>query len=197
MMLPVRHSLLIAALGIVTLLQGCAEMMVGGAVASASVVHDRRTPGTFIDDELIELKAVEKISSNKDMAEQAHINVTSYNNILLLSGEAPSEAMRMQIAALMRDLPKVRNIHNEIVVAAPSSLLTRTSDTWVTTKVKTGLLGIDNLPDFDATRIKVVSENGTVFLMGIVKREEASAVTDAARRVSGVQRVVKLFEYLN
>jgi osmotically-inducible protein OsmY len=179
------------------LLQGCAEMMVGGAVAGAAVAHDRRTPGTFIDDELIELKAVEKISANKAIAEQAHLNITSYNNILLLSGEAPNEAMRTKIEELMRDLPKIRRIHNEIIVAAPSSLLSRTSDTWITTKVKTGLLGIDNLPGFDPTRIKVVSENGTVFMMGLVKREESNVVTDAARRVSGVQRVVKLFEYLN
>ena len=126
-----------------------------------------------------------------------HVNVTSYNNILLLSGEAPNEGIRARIEVMMKDIPKLRRIHNEIVIAAPSSMLTRTSDTWITTKVKTSLIGIDNLPGFDATRVKVVSENGTVFLMGIVKRDEADAATDAARRVSGVQRVVKLFEYLN
>lgn len=197
MMQPVRYSLLIFTIGLAMLFQGCAEMMVGGAVAGASVAHDRRTPGTFIDDELIELKAVKRLSSNKEVTKQSHINITSYNNILLLSGEAPNETIRSQVQDMMRDLPKVRHIHNEIVVAAPSSMLTRTSDTWITTKVKTSLLGIDNMPGFDATRVKVVSENGTVFLMGILKREEADAATDAARRVAGVQRVVKLFEYLN
>lgn len=178
-------------------LQGCAEMVVGGAAAGASVAHDRRTPGTFVDDELIELKAVGKISDDKELSDQAHINVTSYNNIILLSGEVPTEEMRSRVAGLVRDLPKVRQVHNELVVAAPSSLLTRTSDSWITTKVKTNLLGIKDMPEFDATRVKVISENGTVFLMGILKRSEADAATDVARRVSGVQRVVKLFEYLD
>lgn len=197
MMQVVRRFSIVFAVGLVVLLQGCAEMVVGGAATGAAVAHDRRTPGTFIDDELIELKAAERISSNKEISEQVHVNVTSYNNILLLSGEAPTETVRAQLGDMMQGIPKLRRVHNEVVVAAPSSFLTRTSDTWITTKVKTSLVGIDDLPGFDATRVKVVSENGTVFLMGILKREEADAATNAARRVSGVQRVVKLFEYLN
>ncbi len=197
-MIPaVRTSLLVITVGLALLFQGCAEMIVGGAATGAAVAHDRRTPGTVIDDELIELKAAERISADKQLSEQVHINVTSYNNILLLSGEAPTEAIRSRIGDMMQGIPKLRRVHNEILVAAPSSMLTRTSDTWITTKVKTSLLGLDDLPDFDPTRVKVVSENGTVFLMGIVKREEADAATNAARQVSGVQRVVKLFEYLN
>jgi len=187
----------LSVLLLITLLQGCAGAVVGGAAAGASVVHDRRSAGTVVDDGIIEFKAMEKLISDKELFEQTHISVTSYNNILLLSGEAPTDALRSKAFSLVSAIPKVRKVHNELVLAAPSSLLTRSSDTWITTKVKTNLLGIDNLPGFDGTRIKVVSENGTVFLMGIVKREEANVVTDAARRVSGVQRVVKLFEYLN
>jgi osmotically-inducible protein OsmY len=197
MMPAVRSSILVFTVGLVLLLQGCAEMVVGGAATGAAVVHDRRTPGTVIDDELIELKAAERISADTQISEQVHINATSYNNILLLSGEAPTEAIRAQIGDMMQGIPKLRRVHNEIVVAAPSSMLTRTSDTWITTKVKSSLVGLDDLPDFDPTRVKVVSENGTVFLLGIVKREEADAATNVARQISGVQRVVKLFEYIN
>ena len=147
MMPAVRSSIFVFTVGLVLLLQACAEMVVGGAATGAAVVHDRRTPGTVIDDELIELKAAERISDNKQVSEQVHINVTSYNNILLLSGEAPSEAIRSQIGDMMQGIPKLRRVHNEIVVAAPSSMLTRTSDTWITTKVKSSLVGLDDLPD--------------------------------------------------
>ncbi|MGD9000889.1 MAG: division/outer membrane stress-associated lipid-binding lipoprotein [Granulosicoccaceae bacterium] len=193
----IRTASLLCVLATAVSLQGCAEMVVGGAAAGATVAHDRRTAGTFVDDELIELKAARKLSDDKELAEQAHINVTSYNNIILLSGEVPNETLRTRAADLVRPIPKVRQVHNELVIAAPSSLLTRTSDGWITTKVKTSLFSIKNMPGFDPTRVKVVSENGTVFLMGIVRRVEADAATDVARRVAGVQRVVKLFEYLD
>lgn len=182
---------------LVSLLQGCASAVVGGAAAGASIAHDRRSAGAFIDDEIIELKATEKIISDKELYEQTHINVTSYNNIILLSGEAPTDALRSKAYSLVAGIPKVRKIHNELILAAPSSLLTRSSDTWITTKVKTNLFNIKNVEGFDPTRIKVVSENGTVFFMGIVTRKEAEIVVNASRTVKGVQRVVKLFEYLN
>ncbi|NNG14131.1 MAG: BON domain-containing protein, partial [Gammaproteobacteria bacterium] len=149
------------------------------------------------DDGIIELKAMEKLVSDKELFDQTHISVTSYNNILLLSGETPTDALRSRAFLLVSGIPKVRKVHNELVLAAPSSLLTRSSDTWITTKVKTNLFNIKNIEGFDPTRIKVVSENGTVFLMGIVTRSEAKAVVDASRTVKGVQRVVKLFEYMN
>jgi osmotically-inducible protein OsmY len=182
---------------LVTLLQGCAGAVVGGAAAGASVAHDRRSAGTVVDDEIIELKAREKLFSDKELFEQTHISVTSYNNILLLSGETPTDALRSRAFSLVSGIPKVRKVHNELVLAAPSSLLTRSSDTWITTKVKTNLFNIKNIEDFDPTRVKVVTENGTVFLLGIVTRQEAEAVVNTSRTVKGVQRVVKLFEYLN
>jgi osmotically-inducible protein OsmY len=182
---------------LVTLIQGCAGAVVGGAAAGASVAHDRRSAGTVVDDEIIELKAREKLFSDKELFEQTHISVTSYNNILLLSGETPTDALRSKAFSLVSGIPKVRKVHNELVLAAPSSLLTRSSDTWITTKVKTNLFNIKNIEGFDPTRVKVVTENGTVFLLGIVTRQEAEAAVNASRTVKGVQRVVKLFEYLN
>ena len=187
----------LSVLLLVALLQGCAGAVVGGAAAGASIAHDRRSAGTVIDDEIIELKAMQKLISDKELFDQTHISVTSYNNILLLSGEAPTDALRSKAFSMVSAIPKVRKVHNELVLAAPSSLLTRSSDTWITTKVKTNLFNIKNIKGFDPSRIKVVSENGTVFLMGIVTRSEAKVVVDASRTVKGVQRVVKLFEYLN
>jgi len=179
------------------LLQGCAGAVVGGAATGITVANDRRTVGTFVDDEIIEVKATKRLFSDQEIFDNTHINVTSYNNIVLLSGEAPTDALKNKAYNIISIIPKVRKVHNEIVIAAPSSLLTRSSDTWITAKVKTNLFQVKNAPDFDPTKVKVISENGTVFLMGILKRSEADLVIEATRTIGGVQRVVKLFEYLD
>jgi osmotically-inducible protein OsmY len=176
------------------LLGGCAAAVVTGAAAGTAAVYDRRTTGTLIDDQFIELKAIDAIGNDQELHEQAHLNVTSFNNIVLLTGETPNEALRQRTAELVRNLPKVRKVHNEIVVAAPSSLLSRSGDTWITGKVKTELLNVQKM---DATRVKVVTENGVVYLMGLVTTEEAETATDVTRQVDGVQRVVKVFEYID
>lgn len=178
-------------------LQGCATAVVGGAAAGVGAAHDRRTVGTYIDDEIIELKIMDAFISDKELYDQSHINATSYNNIVLLSGETPTEVLRGRAYSMASAFPKVRKVHNELALAAPSSLLTRSSDTWITTKVKINLFNIEGIKGFDPSRIKVISENGTVFLMGLVTQTEADAATNATRTVKGVQRVVKLFEYLN
>jgi osmotically-inducible protein OsmY len=103
----------------------------------------------------------------------------------------------MQAETITRGIPKVRLVHNEMTIAAPNSYMVRSSDSLITAKVKTGLFGITELEDFDPTRVKVVTENGVVYLMGILNQTEANAVTNKARQVGGVQKVVKLFEYLD
>ncbi len=178
-------------------LWGCAEAVVGGTATGAAVVHDRRTVGTVIDDQLIEAKAIKQIFSDEQLFKQAHISVTSYNNIVLLTGESPTEELRTRAYNIAAGIPKVRRVHNEITIAAPSSALTRSSDTWITAKVKAKLFGIDDIEGFDPTRVKVVTENGTVYLMGLVTHEEADAATRVARTAKGVQRVVKIFEYVD
>lgn len=188
---------ILAVLITANLLSACAPVVIGGAATGATAAHDRRTIGTFIDDEGIELKARGNIINDKELNSQIHINITSINGVVLLSGEAPTEELRQRAETTVRAIPKVRLIHNELTLAAPSSMMTRSSDTLITAKVKTKLFGIKGLDGFDATRVKVVTENGTVYLMGLLYHTEADAVTDAARQVSGVQRVVKLFEYLN
>jgi osmotically-inducible protein OsmY len=174
------------------LLQGCATAVITGAATGASLAHDRRTTGSVIDDQGIEFKAASAIYLNKAIYNQSHINVTSYNGTVLLTGEALTEQLKQQIYDLVRVLPKVRTIHNELIIAAPSALPSRSSDTWITSKVKAKIAAEKGLDPFF---VKVVTEHGIVYLMGIVTRAEAQKSVQIVSNSAGVQRVVKIFEY--
>ena len=189
-------SILATLLACHLVLSGCAPVVVGGAATTASVAHDRRTAGSVVEDQAIETRIYSRFHEDAEIDQQAHINVTSYDGIVLLSGEAPSETLRTRAGQIARDTEKVRRVHNEIQIAAPSSMMTRSSDSWITTKVKSSLFGV-KIEGFDPTRVKVVTENGTVFLMGLVSEAEAEAAIAQARQVGGVQRIVKLFEYID
>lgn len=183
---------LIALTCILVILHGCAAVVVGGAAAGANVAHDRRTTGTFIEDEAIELKSLKALFEDKEVYKQTHLNVTSFNTIVLVSGEAPTEELRQRVIQIVRNIDKVSHVHNEISIAGPSSLMSRSGDTLITTKVKTKLIVEKNL---DGTHVKVVTENGVVYLMGLLNREDADKATEIARQTGGVQKVVKLFQY--
>jgi osmotically-inducible protein OsmY len=180
-----------------TSIYGCAPVVVGGAVAGGSALHDRRSVGTFVDDQGIEMKARLAIHDNRELSEQVHVSVTSFNGVVLLTGQAPTETLRQQVQDIVAGVENVRLVHNEISIAAPNSMMTRSSDTLITAKVKTALFNIKGIEDFDPTRVKVVTEDGVVYLMGLVHRREADAVTDQARQVSGAMKIVKVFEYLD
>lgn len=177
------------------LLEGCAVGVGAGAATGTAAAYDRRSTGAMVDDQIIEFKALDAIRKDQDLWNQIHFNATSVNNIVLLTGEAPRDELRQRAESLIKRIPKVRRVHNEIVIAAPSSMLSRSSDSWLTGKVKTMLIQAKQVAA--AARIKVVTENGTVYLMGLVTRDEGDAATDVARKVSGVQRVVKIFEYVD
>ncbi len=189
-------SILMTLAVMTALLQGCAGVIIGGAATGAAVVHDRRTAGTVIEDQAIELKGRKALSNDPEIRQKTHINITSYNNVMLLTGEAPSDELRSRAETLVRRIPKVKRVHNVIRIAAPSALVSRSSDTLITAKVKTQLMGL-GLEDFDPTRTKVVTEDGTVYLMGLLRPAEADAVVERTRRVAGVQRVVKVFEIID
>jgi len=174
-------------------LNGCAAVALGGAATGAAVAHDRRTTGTIIEDQTIELKAGQALRDDQEINESAHVNVTSYNLVVLVSGEAPNDAARERIINIVRDIPKVTHVYNELTIGSPTTLTSRSSDTLITSKVKTKLFGLEN---FEATRVKVVTEKGVVYLMGLLTKDESDRVTEAARRVGGVQKVVKLFQYV-
>ena len=177
---------------VVGVLSGCVGVVLGGAAGGASVINDPRTAGSQVEDESIELKAGNALHGQKDLAQQVHINVTSYNQVVLLTGEAPTEDMRTRVFELVKGIEKVRTTHNEITIAAPSPLTARTNDSWLTTSVKARIVGAKEL---NAIRIKVVTEAGTVYLLGLVTQQEAGLAAQIASQTAGVQRVVKLFEY--
>ena len=187
-----KNIRLIALICVLTLLHGCAAIVIGGAATGANVAHDRRTTGTFIEDEAIELKSLKAVLEDKEVSSQTHLNVTSFNTIVLVSGEAPTEDLRESAIQLVRNIDKVSHIHDEITIAGPSSFMSRSGDTLITTKVKSKLIIEKNL---DGTHVKVVTENGVVYLMGLLNREDANRATEIARQTGGVQKVVKLFQY--
>ncbi len=192
---------LLGALLVVTLaatsFYGCAPVVIGGAASTGAALHDRRTVGTFVDDQGIELKARLAVHENEELSSQIHISIVSINGVVLMAGQAPTEALRQQAQDIVAATEKVRLVHNEMSIAAPNSFMTRSSDTLITAKVKTSLFKIKGIEGFDPTRIKVVTEDGVVYLMGIVYRNEAEAVGEQARQVSGAEKIVKLFEYLD
>ncbi|MEX2517080.1 MAG: BON domain-containing protein [Gammaproteobacteria bacterium] len=187
-----RYFLMLSAsLLIAVLLSGCVAVAGGAVVTGAAVANDRRTSGTMVEDQSIELRAYNAIRKDTEVNEQTHINVTSYNQIVLLTGEAPTEGLRQRVVEYVRSVREVKKIYNEIALAAPSSLGSRSSDTLITTKVKTKLFATR---DLDATRVKVITERGIVYLFGLLSAGETDRATEATRTVGGVQKVVKLFE---
>jgi len=175
------------------LLHGCAAVAVGGAAATGVMVaQDRRTVGTMTEDEGIELKASSRISER--FKEGVHINVTSYNRAVLLTGEVPDAAARAEIDRITRGVENVRNVYNETIVAGMSSYTARSNDAIITSQVKGRFLDAGK---FNTLHVKVVTENSIVYLMGLVKKQEAADATELARTTSGVQKVVRVFEYLD
>ena len=177
-------------------LNGCAGLLVGGAATGITVVHDRRTTGTVIDDQTIELKLHDAL--NQQLPPGNHISVTSYNGAALLTGQVISAPVRQQAEDIARRVdPPVREVYNELVIGPTLPLSVQGNDALLTTKVKTSLFQINNLPDFDPSRVKVVTENGVVYLLGLVRPVEADAATAIASQVAGVRQVVTIFEYIN
>ena len=187
------HLMLVIPIVTVFLFQGCAPVAITGATTAVSTVAaDRRTTGTMIEDEAIEIKSRLALSDRKELNDRVHINFTSFNTTVLVSGEAPTEEDRQAVIDLVKNVEKVTVVHDEITVAAPSSLLSRSADSVITAKIKAKLIAEQ---DLSTLHIKVVTENGVTYLMGLVSEEEGDIATEVARRTGGVQKVVKLFEY--
>lgn len=173
-------------------LQGCVAPVAVGMGAGALMAADRRSSGAYIEDEAIENKAMSEITS-KYKGQALHVNITSFNRRALITGEVPSEAIRADVGQIVSATQNVVAINNELTVAGAASLTSRTSDTIITSDVKARFLGSKA---FKANDVKVVTENGVVYLLGLVCRPEADAATEIASSTSGVERVVKVFEYI-
>ena len=187
----IRLAALLVALG--PLLQSCVPVLIGAGVGTGVVVAtDRRSSATLVEDETIEFKSKSRIGEK--YGGQVNISVTSFNRYVLLTGQALTDEIKQDVTVLVLEVPNVRNVQNEIVVGGLSSTTSRASDALLTSRVK-GRLSQNK--DVGANHVKVISENGTVFLMGLVTHAEAEAASQTAATTSGAQRVVKVFEYLD
>jgi len=173
-------------------LSGCVPVVAGGIGAGILMAEDRRTAGTYLIDEEIELKASSRI--RESFGDNTRVYVTSFNRRVLLAGAVPDADVRAKVEEITLAVPNVRAIQNELAIGKVSSFATRTSDTYITTKVKARFLDDAR---FNAHHVKVVTESGTVYLMGVVKREEAAAAAEVTARTAGVSKVVKVFEYMD
>jgi osmotically-inducible protein OsmY len=190
-----KSTLRVAALLVILapFLQSCIPLLVGAGVgAGVMVADDRRTSATILEDETIEIKARNRIAEK--YGEQPNIGVTSYNRFVLLTGQAPTDAIKQDVSVLVLEVPNVRNVQNEVTVGSNSSAATHATDALLTSRVKAR---IAQNKDVGANHIKVVSESGSVYLMGLVTRAEGESASQTAATTGGAQRVVKVFEYLD
>ena len=187
-----RVLALVALFGLAPQLQGCFPLIAGGAGATVLALDDRRTAGSQTEDKEIDLRGESSI--NQRFGDKAHVNVTSYNRNVLLTGEAPDAASKAQIEKVVRDITNVRGVVNDIQIAGASTYSSRGNDTYITSKVKARF--IDQARGFSANHVKVVTESNSVYLLGLVTRKEAEEAVEIARTTDGVQKVVRVFEYV-
>jgi osmotically-inducible protein OsmY len=185
-----RRTLLLAALPLALVLQGCMEMVLVGAGAAVFAFEDRRTTGAQLEDRGIELRTGNRVDDR--YGDRVHVNVTSYNRYVLLTGEVHDEAARTEIEKLARGVPNVLGVTNDLQVAGKSSMGSRSNDSYLTSKVKTRFVDSGK---FNAVHVKVVTEAGVVYLVGMVTEKEAEDAVEIARTTGGVRKVVKMFEY--
>jgi len=185
-----RRAGLAALLVAAGLLGACAPLLIGGAaVGGTMMATDRRSAGAQVDDQVIEGKAANAVSTL--LVERAHVNATSYNRMVLLTGEVPTEADKVAVAKAVSQIESVRSIVNDLAVMPNSSLTARSEDSIITGKVKAEFVGAS---DLSTNTIKVVTERGVVFLMGLVTETEAKRAVELTRGVGGVQKVVRVFQ---
>ena len=187
-----RHLVAAALIGIFPLLQGCVPALLAtGAAVTVISAHDRRSTGTQADDETSEWKGSNRMPAQ--YKNSAHVNFTAYNRILLVTGEVPDEEARQVVGALAEKIEGIRKVHNELVVAAPAPFSSRSNDAYVSSKFKTRLIESNQL---SVNHIKPITENGTLFLMGVVNEREAKVAVAIARTTDGVHKVVNVLEVI-
>jgi len=196
----IRPSLTTVAVVIATALiaptmQGCGPAIVVGASYGASVMYDRRDDRTVFDDEVIEFQARDAYLKNPDISKHSQLKVTSYNYTALITGQVETAELSDRFAHVVSQLPKVKQVYNEAEIGPMISVKQLTTDAYLTSRAKLAIQSVD-LPGFDALRVKIVTENGVVYLMGLVTEQEGDATAEKVRRIPGVTRVVKIFEYI-
>jgi osmotically-inducible protein OsmY len=183
----------ILALCLATLaLQGCFGAFLAGAAIGGAVVYKGRNYEQEYNDVTIALKAQEKINQDYELKHNTRIVISSYNGVVLLTGQAPAQSMRLRAIQLVKTVPNIKRVYDEITIANPISATVQSNDAWITTKVKSQLLATKGL---DSSQIKVVTEDGVVFLIGVTTPMQTKIAADVARKVTNVRKVVTLFEF--
>ena len=177
-------------------LGGCAAVLVSGAATTAGAVHDRRSVGTVLDDNTLEVAAIDRIYAEREKFDGTRIKAVAHNGVVLLIGEVFNEEQKRLAGERTMELQGTRRVVNELAIGEPPGNWRRGADSTLTARAKAALIGID-LPEFDASRVNVTTVRGEVYLMGLVRRAEAEAAVDAVRDLRGVKRIVKVFEYLD
>ncbi|WMC10134.1 division/outer membrane stress-associated lipid-binding lipoprotein [Oceanimonas pelagia] len=187
------NKTLVVLLTSLALLQGCAGLVAAGGATGANMITDRRTIGTQLSDQTIEMRALHRLGEEKPMWSESRFAVITTNGKTLLIGQTPTEAHRTRAEEIVRGVPGVTEVFNEVRIGQPLTLTQQSRDTWLTSKVKSTLLAEKNI---DGSKLKVVTENTEVFLIGLVTRREADIAVQLTRNVAGVSRVVTAFEYV-
>ena len=193
-MINSKTLLLITGLSLSVIISGCSDVISVSREEPIQEDPGHRTVGSYIDDEVIETLSMVNLAKGSEQMKATNVSVTSYNGVVLLTGQAPSDAARSEAEQIVSQVRKVRKIHNEIKLSGVSSALARTNDTWLTTKVKAELLTNESV---EGSRIKVVTDSSTVYLMGLVSPQEADTAISIVRGIPGVEKIVKVFEYVN
>ncbi|NQX90268.1 MAG: BON domain-containing protein [Halioglobus sp.] len=174
------------------LLSGCGSLLSSMGMGTIEDHPAERTLAQVLEDDNIETKAMVNIHAENDAYHQAHLVIVSYNGYVLLAGQVADEALKKGATEVIRKIKGVRRIYNELEIGPPTNAITRSNDTWLTTKIKSYLIGDSAI---NGMQVKIVTENGVVYLMGLVEKKDAGHITDVAATTSGVTRVVRLFEF--
>ena len=166
-------------------------------ITGQSLLQDRRTRKAILIDKDIEAKAYSELNSDDDLLNQCHLTITVYNGAALVTGETPNEELRKKIISIVQVIPNVRLIHDNLIIARPTDSSSRTNDKLITDTVKIALNQMRTLPDFDPSMVKVITESGTVYLMGLVHRDEGAVVINVTKLQPGIKQIITVFEYID
>lgn len=181
------------ALILVAAVSGCESLLIAGAATGAAASQDRRSVSTQFEDEKTELKTLMAIFDNDEVWKDTNVEIVSYNNVILIIGQAPTATLKEKATAEIKKIAKQKKVHNQIRIAAPISFFARRNDEYLTTKIKSSMLFTSEFP---SSKVKVVTENSEVFLMGLMTQAEADRAVEITRNIDGVKRVIKVFEYI-
>jgi len=180
------------------LMGACSSVATNGEeITEQSLLQDRRTRDAILIDKKIETEAYSELNSDNDLLSQSHFTISAYNGAVLLTGETPNEELEKKIISTVQAIPNVKLVHNNLIIADPSDSSSRANDLFITDSVKKALNQIRTIPDFDPSMVKVITENGTVYLMGLVHRDEGTVVINVTRLQPGIKQIITVYEYID